>query len=105
MSEDVQNEKVIKEAEGLFQSNDLVHKEISTENGSMTTDEQSGSIFIVELLICSLVLWIFVFLMGNSRYGKIIFKTEEILSTKTSVTMISEMEQQVELALRELLTD
>ena len=105
MSEDVQNEKVIEAVEDLQDSHALEHTEMRTENESMSTDEQSGSMFIVELMICSLVLWIFLFMMGSSQYGKIIFKTEEILSTKTSITMISEMEQQVELTLRELLID
>ena len=105
MSEDVQNEKVIEAEDVLLGRNDLEHEEICTRNENMTTDGQSGSMFIVELLICSLVLWIFLFLMGSSRYGKIIFKTEEILSTKTSVTMISDIEQQVELTLEKLLTD
>ena len=105
MNEDVQNEKVIEEADALFGRNDPEHDETSTINESMTTGEKSGSMFIVELFICSLVLWIFLFLMGSSRYDKIIFKTEEILSTKTSVTMISDIEQQVELTLQELLTD
>lgn len=51
--------------------------------------------FMIEILICSIILWIFLFLLANNDYKDIIFKIDEMLSEKTRISFIIEYEEQV----------
>jgi len=97
MSQDVQNEK----KETFYESDETNIKsqdeeEINRETDGGALDEgQVGNGFMLELLVCSLLLWSFLFLSHFTGYEKIISEVDSILSTKSSVMMITEVEEEI----------
>lgn len=106
MSKEVQNEKI----EMLNEQDETniksqVNEERETDSVLVGKGEgQSDSGFMMEILVCSLILWGFFFLSRFTGYEKIIAKVDSILSTKSNVMMITEMEEEIAGVCQQLLS-
>lgn len=100
MIKEVQNEKIGRiEAEDETNIKSLSEEKMMDEKiydgGIAQIEAQTSSGFVLELFICSLILWSFLFLSHFAGYETIAAKVDSILSTKSSVNMIAEVEEEL----------
>lgn len=66
-------------------------------------DEQPGGLFTLELLICSMILWSFLFLMSNEGCKGIISQISQILSSDTQFAFLTSIEEELMKVIQEIL--
>lgn len=99
----VKNDCVIKyDQQMIDEQEQTVNEEQEVTEIIGTNSHSSG--FMLEILLCSFLLWSFLFFKSNVQYKSVLFEVDEMLSAKANITMIDKMQEEVSEVMRLLLS-